>query len=79
MSNPPSTDAEKWAADWLATVADGSNTMSQRKLTSIEKHGGGLDAVRAVARLKGVHLVLLTDDQGNELVAASTHPFKVIC
>ena len=53
--------------------------MSQRKLTSIEKHGGGLDAVRAVARDKGVHLVLLTDDKGNELVAASVHPFKVVC
>ena len=74
----PSTE-EKWAADWLAGVADGSNTMSQRKLTSVEKHGGGLEAVRVVACEKGVHLVLLTDDKGNELVAASTHPFKVIC
>lgn len=73
------TTTEQWAADWLASVADGSNTMSQRKLTSIEKRGGGLDAVRAVAAAKGVHLVLLTDDQGTELVAASTHPFKVIC
>lgn len=71
--------AERWAADWLASVAAGSNTMSQRKLTSIDKHGGGLDAVCAVARAKGVHLVLLTDDKGHELVAASTHPFKVIC
>ena len=71
--------SEQWAADWLSTVADGSNTMSQRKLTSIEQHGGGLDVVRAVAKAKGVHLVLLTDDKGNELVAASTHPFKVIC
>ncbi len=79
MNDKVSSTEEKWAADWLAGVADGSNAMSQRKLTSVEKHGGGLDAVRAVAREKGVHLVLLTDDQGNELVAASTHPFKVIC
>ena len=73
------TSAEQWAADWLATVADGSNTMSQRRLTSVEKYGGGLDAVREVTRGKGVHLLLLTDDQGNELVAASVHPFKVVC
>lgn len=79
MSTTPNPTAEQWATDWLASVADGSNTMSQRKLTSIEKYAGGLDAVRAVAQAKGVHLVLLTDDQGNELVAASTHPFRVIC
>ena len=78
-TDPDSASPEKWAAEWLATVANGSNTMSQRKLTSVEKHGGGLDLVREVARAKGVHLVLLTDDQGNELVAASTHPFKVVC
>ena len=79
MSNSSLTAAEKWAAGWLAAVADGSNTMSQRKLSSIEKHGGGLDTVCAVARAKGVHLILLTDDQGSELVAASIHPFEVIC
>ena len=79
MSIKTPTSTEQWAADWLASVADGSNTMSQRKLTSVDKYGGGLDAVRAVARNKGVHLILLTDDQGNELVAASIHPFKVVC
>lgn len=71
--------AAQWAAEWLDGVADGSNTISQRKLTSVEKNGGGLDAVKAIAEQKGVHLVLVTDDKGNELVAASVHPFQVIC
>jgi len=68
-----------WAAEWLDAVADGSNTMSQRKLSSIEKRGGGIKKVQVIAKQKGVHLLLLEDDKGNELVAASTKPFKVIC
>ncbi len=79
MSTTTANSAEQWAADWLGTVADGSNPMSRRKLASIEKHGGGLDAVRAVAQARGVHLLLLIDDRGSELVAASLHPFKVVC
>ena len=79
MSTKTTSSAGQWAAEWLAGVAGGANTMSQRKLPAGENHGGGLDAIRAVAREKGVHLVLLTDDKGDELVAASTHPFKVIC
>lgn len=70
---------QKWASDWLDSVADGSNTMSQRKLSSIEKRGGGLKAIKALAKNQGVHLLLLEDDKGNELVAASTKPFKVVC
>ena len=70
---------EKWAADWLARVADGSNTMSQRKLSSVVERGGGIEAVKAIAAAKGVHLLLLVDDDGTELVAASTKPFQVIC
>lgn len=69
----------EWTNEWLDSVADGSNTMSQRKLSSIEKRGGGLDAVKAVAEQKGVHLLLVEDDKGNELIAASTKPFKVVC
>lgn len=68
----------QWAADWLDSVADGSNTMSQRRLSSIEKRGG-IKAVKALAKKKGVHLLLLEDDKGNELIAASTKPFKVVC
>ena len=73
------TAAAQWAAEWLEGVADGSNTMSQRKRSSVEKRGGGLEAVAALARERGVHLLLLEDDQGNELVAASTKPFEVVC
>lgn len=68
-----------WVTEWLDRVADGSNTMSQRRLASVEQRGGGLEAVKALAQEKGVHLLLLEDDQGNELVAASTKPFTVVC
>ena len=84
-SKPESTSettpeaASQWAAEWLDGVADGSNTMSQRKLSSVEKRGGGLEAVAALARERGVHLLLLEDDKGDELVAASTKPFSVVC
>jgi hypothetical protein len=71
--------AHAWAARWLEGVAGGASTMSQRKLSSVETHGGGLEAVEEVARQKGVHLLLLRDDTGTELVAASKEPFRVIC
>ena len=70
---------DKWTDGWLDSVADASNTMSQRKLSSIEQRGGGMQAVKSHAKKKGVHLLLLEDDKGTELVAASTKPFKVIC
>ena len=71
--------ATQWTTEWLDAVAVGSNIMSQRKLSSVQRRGGSLEAVSAIARQKGVHLLLVEDDKGNELVAASTKPFKVIC
>ena len=71
-------DPSEWARRWLSAVAEGRNTMSQRKLASIEKRGGGIELVKAMASKLDVHLVQLTDDKGNVLVAASKHPFKVI-
>ncbi len=53
--------------------------MSQRKRTSIDAKGGGLETVKAIAEAKGVHLLIIEDDKGNELVAASTKPFNVVC
>ena len=53
--------------------------MSQRKLSSVEKRGGGLEAVKALARERNIHLLLLEDDKGNALVAASVKPFEVVC
>ena len=79
MQTAKSKTADQWAAEWLDAVADGSNTMSQRRLSSIEKHAGGLDTVKAAAEARDVHLVLLEDDKGVELVAASTKPFTVLC
>ena len=80
----PKTEAKprtetQWASDWLDGVADGSNTMSQRKLTSVEARGGGLEAVKVLAEQKGVHLLQLEDEEGNALIAASTKPFHVVC
>ena len=70
-------DAEpRWMTRWLDGVD--ASSMSQRRLTSIERHGG-LDRLADAARRRGVHLVRLTDDAGHELVAASRHAFHVIC
>ncbi len=69
-------DEDTWAADWIDSVTDGS--MTQRKLTTVERHGG-LSQLLRTAEARGVHLLLLTDDKGVDLIAASKHPFKVIC
>ena len=79
MPDQRSRAALQWANDWLDAVADGSLTMSQRKLSTVVEKGGGLEAVKAVDEEKGVHLLLLEDDKGDELVAASKKPFQVVC
>lgn len=79
MNTSQAQDATQWAMQWLSGVADGSITMSQRKRSVVEKKGGGLEAVKVIAKTKGIHLLLVEDDKGNELVAASTKPFKVVC
>ena len=76
-SRPDASQA--WTERWIESVATGKATMSQRKLTSVERHGGGLSGVKAVAVARGVHLVQLTDDQGDMLTAASRHPFAEVC
>ncbi|WP_138499445.1 hypothetical protein [Nostoc sp. PA-18-2419] len=72
-------DTNRWADEWLDSVANGSNTMSQRKLSSVELRGGGIEFVKKIAESKGVHLLIIEDDKGNELVAASAKPFRVVC
>ncbi len=72
--NTPESEAtpetvSRWAAEWLDAVADGTSTMSQRKLSSVEACGGGLEAVKALARQQGVHLLLLEDDNHKPLPA----------
>jgi len=59
-----------WIKDWIESVASGQATMSQRKRSSIDAHGG-LEIAIAAAQARGVHLVQLTDDKGAILVAAS--------
>lgn len=79
MARPDTHEADAWTENWLASVADGTQTMSQRMLTRVEERPGGLKAVCAVAQAKGVHLAVFTDDHGVELVAASRHPIRVLC
>jgi len=67
-----------WIETWIEAVASGKSSMSQPKRSSIEAHGG-LNAVVAAARAKGVHLVQLTDDKGAILIAASREPFETLC
>jgi L-lactate utilization protein LutB len=79
MSKKDLESQAAWAEDWLDAVAGNRNTMSQRKLSVIEKHEGGLEAVKALAIRKGVHLLLVEDEEGNQIIAASIKPFQVIC
>lgn len=76
-SKSPPTKSEKskqaWCESWLDDVANGASTMSQRKLTSIES------LAKKRARARGAHLLLLTDDRGDQLVAASRHRFQTLC
>lgn len=78
MSREKSETEMKWAIEWLDAVASGANTMSQRKLSVIERRGS-LNAVKILAKERGVHLLQIEDDKGNKLIAASLKPFKVIC
>lgn len=64
--------------DWISAVASGAATMSQRNLKWVEANGGVVQLVDA-AKKRGIHLIRLTDDKGNELFAASHHPFQTLC
>lgn len=63
---------------WLRTVASGKATMSQRNLKWVEANGG-FERLIEIAKSCGVHLVQLTVDDGNLLVAASKQPFTTLC
>jgi len=63
---------------WLESVASGEATMSQRNFKWVETNGGLTKLVHA-AKARGVHLLQLTDDKDNELIAASTKPFVALC
>ena len=67
------------AEEWLKSVKTNPDSMSQRKVTTVARWEGGLEELTRLAKESGVHLLLLEDDKGDELVAASTRPFKVLC
>lgn len=64
-----------WAERWLDGVTESS--MTQRKLSTVLANGG-IAALKAAAKKRGIHLLQLTDDRGVELVAASKHAFKIL-
>lgn len=70
--------AERAFRDWLEAVASGAATMSQRNLKWVEANGG-LQELIAAAEQRGVHLVRLTDDKGNDPLAANQKPFQTLC
>lgn len=70
--------SEQAFEEWVNAVASGSATMSQRNIRWVEAHGG-MDKLVEAAKQRGVHLVRLTDDKGNELLAASQKPFQTLC
>ncbi len=72
-------DPEAATIRWLDRVAADAGLMSQRRLTTLQRQPGGLRRVTQRARARGVHLAVLTDDHGVALVAASVHPFKILC
>jgi molybdopterin-guanine dinucleotide biosynthesis protein len=78
MKRNSTASGSDWIDRWIADVASGKATMSQRALSSVEAHGGLAATVKA-ARKEGVHLVRLTDDRGKTLIVASTKPFKTLC
>lgn len=53
--------------------------MSQRKLSWLERRGGGIEAVKAAAERRGVHLLLIEDDKGEQIVVATLKPVRLIC
>jgi len=73
-----SPTAEAWCDNWMDTLAANPASMTQRKLDSVRAKGGGLSVLKRSAKAHGVHLLQITDDRGVELIAASTHPFKIL-
>lgn len=71
--------ASEWTAAWLDSVVQDKNSMTQRKLTSVDRLGDGLDALRVAAQERGVHLLLVENEHGEQIVAASAKPFTVLC
>ncbi len=79
MKPPMNRHVEQWTNAWLDSVVNGKSTMSRRSLRRIKALGGGIDAVKKAAKQRGVHLLLLEDDSGAKIVAASLGKFNVIC
>lgn len=73
------TSTESYIEQWLQSIADNTYTMSQRKLSSLKKKGIDMDDLVQKAKACKLHLLLLKDDTGEDLVAASKDEFIVLC
>lgn len=73
------TSSEEWMQRWIQSVVSGESTMSQRKMSSIAKRDINIKILIAEAKKQHVHLLLLKDDKGEELIAASKDEFTVLC
>jgi len=63
---------------WIESVAASHAKMTQRNLNWVEANGG-ITALVEIAKRRGIHLVQLRDDKGNDLLAASPEPFTTLC
>ncbi len=70
---------EDWMQRWIESVVSGESTMSQRKMSSIAKRDIDMKILIAEAKKQHVHLLLLKDDKGEEVIAASKDEFVVLC
>lgn len=71
--------SDSYVEQWLQSVADGTYTMSQRKLSSLKKKGVDVNDLIKKAKACKLHLLSLKDDTGEELIAASKDEFIVLC
>ena len=72
------TDAAEKLRQWVESVASGEASMSQRGEAWVAQVGG-IATVTAAAEAACIHLVRLTDDKGNRLIAASRERFETLC
>jgi hypothetical protein len=67
-----------WIEHWMKSVASGEHPLSQRARRSIDRHGG-IEALTAAARKRGLHLAELTNELGQRVVTASIDTIDVFC
>lgn len=70
--------SDLWLAKWFEAVEENGFATSQRTRSWIDLNGG-LPAVVAAAKARGIHLAELTGDGGQLFVVASRCRFEALC